>query len=164
MFFFVLEIYIWTNTITYGDCALICAPKCSFDVIIWSFICLFFLLSLPSLPPTLTPLLPSLSPAVATTIIVIIWLSGLSPAQAEFNYLNTARTLELYGVELHYARVSKLFFMHACLHLRAAIFVSCWNMTIRFTFFIQFIIKNCTFHFHKLPCLFDSIFMVILDL
>ncbi|KAF7216069.1 tyrosine-protein phosphatase non-receptor type 4 isoform X3 [Nothobranchius furzeri] len=30
--------------------------------------------------------------------------SGLSPAQAEFNYLNTARTLELYGVELHYAR------------------------------------------------------------
>uniref|UniRef100_A0A8B9CV40 protein-tyrosine-phosphatase n=1 Tax=Anser brachyrhynchus TaxID=132585 RepID=A0A8B9CV40_9AVES len=31
---------------------------------------------------------------------------GLSPAEAEFNYLNTARTLELYGVELHYARVS----------------------------------------------------------
>ncbi|XP_019737954.1 tyrosine-protein phosphatase non-receptor type 4 [Hippocampus comes] len=30
--------------------------------------------------------------------------SGLSPAQSEFNYLNTARTLELYGVELHYAR------------------------------------------------------------
>ncbi|KAJ8388369.1 hypothetical protein AAFF_G00133950 [Aldrovandia affinis] len=30
--------------------------------------------------------------------------NGLSPAQAEFNYLNTARTLELYGVELHYAR------------------------------------------------------------
>ncbi|KAM6970309.1 tyrosine-protein phosphatase non-receptor type 4 [Aplochiton taeniatus] len=30
--------------------------------------------------------------------------SGLSSAQAEFNYLNTARTLELYGVELHYAR------------------------------------------------------------
>uniref|UniRef100_A0A7M4DXS5 Tyrosine-protein phosphatase n=1 Tax=Crocodylus porosus TaxID=8502 RepID=A0A7M4DXS5_CROPO len=29
---------------------------------------------------------------------------GLSPAEAEFNYLNTARTLELYGVELHYAR------------------------------------------------------------
>lgn len=35
-------------------------------------------------------------------------LSGLSPAQAEFNYLNTARTLELYGVELHYAKVSKV--------------------------------------------------------
>lgn len=32
--------------------------------------------------------------------------SGLNPAQSEFNYLNTARTLELYGVELHYARVS----------------------------------------------------------
>ncbi|XP_048834123.1 tyrosine-protein phosphatase non-receptor type 4-like [Brienomyrus brachyistius] len=30
--------------------------------------------------------------------------TGLSPAQAEFSYLNTARTLELYGVELHYAR------------------------------------------------------------
>ncbi|XP_042162574.1 tyrosine-protein phosphatase non-receptor type 4-like isoform X1 [Oncorhynchus tshawytscha] len=30
--------------------------------------------------------------------------SGLSSAQSEFNYLNTARTLELYGVELHYAR------------------------------------------------------------
>ncbi|KAK3543609.1 hypothetical protein QTP70_025021, partial [Hemibagrus guttatus] len=30
--------------------------------------------------------------------------SGLSPDESEFNYLNTARTLELYGVELHYAR------------------------------------------------------------
>lgn len=30
---------------------------------------------------------------------------GLSPAEAEFSYLSTARTLELYGVELHYARV-----------------------------------------------------------
>lgn len=30
--------------------------------------------------------------------------NGLNPAQSEFNYLNTARTLELYGVELHYAR------------------------------------------------------------
>ncbi|KAH0621285.1 hypothetical protein JD844_022407 [Phrynosoma platyrhinos] len=29
---------------------------------------------------------------------------GLSPAEAEFSYLSTARTLELYGVELHYAR------------------------------------------------------------
>ncbi|XP_066543437.1 tyrosine-protein phosphatase non-receptor type 4 isoform X2 [Amia ocellicauda] len=29
---------------------------------------------------------------------------ALSPADAEFNYLNAARTLELYGVELHYAR------------------------------------------------------------
>uniref|UniRef100_A0A671SUN8 Tyrosine-protein phosphatase non-receptor type 4-like n=1 Tax=Sinocyclocheilus anshuiensis TaxID=1608454 RepID=A0A671SUN8_9TELE len=29
---------------------------------------------------------------------------GLTPAQSEFNYLNMARTLELYGVELHYAR------------------------------------------------------------
>uniref|UniRef100_A0AAY4CN88 protein-tyrosine-phosphatase n=1 Tax=Denticeps clupeoides TaxID=299321 RepID=A0AAY4CN88_9TELE len=32
--------------------------------------------------------------------------NGLSPAQSEFNYLNTARTLELYGVELHCARQS----------------------------------------------------------
>ncbi|XP_069472851.1 tyrosine-protein phosphatase non-receptor type 4 isoform X2 [Ambystoma mexicanum] len=30
--------------------------------------------------------------------------TGLTPAEAEFSYLNTARTLELYGVELHYAR------------------------------------------------------------
>ncbi|KAG2459381.1 tyrosine-protein phosphatase non-receptor type 4 isoform X1 [Polypterus senegalus] len=30
--------------------------------------------------------------------------NGLSPAEAEFNYINTGRTLELYGVELHYAR------------------------------------------------------------
>uniref|UniRef100_A0A8C2KU91 protein-tyrosine-phosphatase n=1 Tax=Cyprinus carpio TaxID=7962 RepID=A0A8C2KU91_CYPCA len=53
---------------------------------------------------------------------------GLTPAQSEFNYLNTARTLELYGVELHYARVSeselfhcvsahnfKIFSLHFCL-------------------------------------------------
>ncbi|CAJ0967429.1 unnamed protein product [Ranitomeya imitator] len=33
--------------------------------------------------------------------------SGLSPADSEFSYLNTARTLELYGVELHYARFCK---------------------------------------------------------
>ncbi|XP_063067548.1 tyrosine-protein phosphatase non-receptor type 4-like isoform X2 [Engraulis encrasicolus] len=30
--------------------------------------------------------------------------NGVTPAEAEYNYLNTARTLELYGVELHYAR------------------------------------------------------------
>ncbi|XP_016406930.1 tyrosine-protein phosphatase non-receptor type 4-like [Sinocyclocheilus rhinocerous] len=29
--------------------------------------------------------------------------NGLTPAQSEFNYLNAAQTLELYGVELHYA-------------------------------------------------------------
>lgn len=29
---------------------------------------------------------------------------GLTPAEAEFSYLNTGRTLDLYGVELHYAR------------------------------------------------------------
>ncbi|XP_068102238.1 tyrosine-protein phosphatase non-receptor type 4 [Hyperolius riggenbachi] len=29
---------------------------------------------------------------------------GLTPAEAEFSYLSTARTLDLYGVELHYAR------------------------------------------------------------
>lgn len=43
-------------------------------------------------------------------VIVISSHSGLSPAQSEFNYLNTARSLELYGVELHYARVSKVLF------------------------------------------------------
>uniref|UniRef100_A0A8C1INF2 protein-tyrosine-phosphatase n=1 Tax=Cyprinus carpio TaxID=7962 RepID=A0A8C1INF2_CYPCA len=32
--------------------------------------------------------------------------NGLTAAQSEFNYLNAAWTLELYGVELHYARVS----------------------------------------------------------
>uniref|UniRef100_A0A673I693 protein-tyrosine-phosphatase n=1 Tax=Sinocyclocheilus rhinocerous TaxID=307959 RepID=A0A673I693_9TELE len=37
---------------------------------------------------------------------------GLTPAQSEFNYLNTARTLELYGVELHYARVSESKLFH----------------------------------------------------
>ncbi|XP_026803560.2 tyrosine-protein phosphatase non-receptor type 4b isoform X2 [Pangasianodon hypophthalmus] len=30
--------------------------------------------------------------------------TGLTPAQSEFNYLNSASSLELYGVELHYAR------------------------------------------------------------
>ncbi|XP_040214179.1 tyrosine-protein phosphatase non-receptor type 4 [Rana temporaria] len=29
---------------------------------------------------------------------------GLTPAEAEFSYLNTGRTLDLYGVELHFAR------------------------------------------------------------
>lgn len=61
-------------------------------------------LSLPSI--SLTHSLFSPYPAV----VIIISLSGLSPAQSEFNYLNTARTLELYGVELHYARVSKVLF------------------------------------------------------
>lgn len=58
------------------------------------------------------PLSPSLSlshPAAAAAAVTSS-RSGLSPAQSEFNYLNTARTLELYGVELHYARVSKLLF------------------------------------------------------
>lgn len=92
-----------------------------------SFVCF----SLPSLSLSLSkhliPFLPSPYPAISITMIIIIFisLSGLSPAQAEFNYLNTARTLELYGVELHYARVSKVFFMHACLHLSAVVFVSC---------------------------------------
>jgi len=55
----------------------------------------------PPIPPCLCNLL-SLSLSLS--------LSGLSPAQSEFNYLNTARTLELYGVELHYARVSEVLF------------------------------------------------------
>uniref|UniRef100_A0A672TC65 Tyrosine-protein phosphatase n=1 Tax=Sinocyclocheilus grahami TaxID=75366 RepID=A0A672TC65_SINGR len=45
--------------------------------------------------------------------------SGLTPAQSEFNYLNTARTLELYGVELHYARVSQscfIVYLHTSLY------------------------------------------------
>uniref|UniRef100_A0A4W6GAR2 Tyrosine-protein phosphatase n=1 Tax=Lates calcarifer TaxID=8187 RepID=A0A4W6GAR2_LATCA len=48
--------------------------------------------------------------------------SGLSPAQSEFNYLNTARTLELYGVELHYARVSQVLF-HVCLSVLVCVCV-----------------------------------------
>lgn len=65
-----------------------------------SFFCLFLC---PSLPLTFSICL-CLSPTLS--------LSGLSPAQSEFNYLNTARSLELYGVELHYARVSKVLFCH----------------------------------------------------
>lgn len=42
------------------------------------------------------------------SLVLSLLLSGLSSAQSEFNYLNTARTLELYGVELHYARVRLL--------------------------------------------------------
>lgn len=48
------------------------------------------------------------SPSLTLFIFSPLSLSGLSPAESEFNYLNTARTLELYGVELHYARVSLL--------------------------------------------------------
>lgn len=46
---------------------------------------------------------------------------GLTPAEAEFNYLNTARTLELYGVEFHYARVSEedLFWCFECASIEA---------------------------------------------
>lgn len=58
-------------------------------------------------------------------VIVISSHSGLSPAQSEFNYLNTARSLELYGVELHYARVSKVLFTECWLLLR----VSCRIIT-----------------------------------
>lgn len=47
--------------------------------------------------------------------IVSLSLSGLTPAQSEFNYLNAARTLELYGVELHYARVSHGTLLPPCL-------------------------------------------------
>lgn len=49
-------------------------------------------------------------PSVFVPVPFSLAPSGLSPAQSEFNYLNTARTLELYGVELHYARVSKVLF------------------------------------------------------
>lgn len=48
----------------------------------------------------------------------LLLCSGLSPAESEFNYLNTARTLELYGVELHYARVRESqMFSHIFIHI-----------------------------------------------
>uniref|UniRef100_A0A672P3B8 protein-tyrosine-phosphatase n=1 Tax=Sinocyclocheilus grahami TaxID=75366 RepID=A0A672P3B8_SINGR len=43
--------------------------------------------------------------------------NGLTPAQSEFNYLNAAQTLELYGVELHYALVSDWPILPRCLPL-----------------------------------------------
>uniref|UniRef100_A0A671RSU2 Tyrosine-protein phosphatase non-receptor type 4-like n=1 Tax=Sinocyclocheilus anshuiensis TaxID=1608454 RepID=A0A671RSU2_9TELE len=43
--------------------------------------------------------------------------NGLIPAQSEFNYLNAAQTLELYGVELHYALVSDWPILPRCLPL-----------------------------------------------
>lgn len=137
---FLFKKCMWNNSITYRDCTLNCVPKCSFDIIIWSFTCFF--IAFPFSLPLQTPFLPSPYPAVTIKIIIIISLSGLSPAQAEFNYLNTARTLELYGVELHYARVSKVFFMHTSLHLSASVFVSCWNMSSRHTFFFVYYL-NC---------------------
>lgn len=65
---------------------------------------------LPFLSPPSISLTHSLFSPYPAAVVIIISLSGLSPAQSEFNYLNTARTLELYGVELHYARVSKVLF------------------------------------------------------
>lgn len=49
---------------------------------------------------------PDVGGYVGKFLTELLSFRGLSPAEAEFNYLNTARTLELYGVELHYARVS----------------------------------------------------------
>ncbi len=55
--------------------------------------------------------------------------SGLTPAQSEFNFLSTARTLELYGVELHYARVSEseLFYCVSTHNLYATNRDNQWN-------------------------------------
>ena len=33
------------------------------------------------------------------------FLSGQSPADAEFNFLEVAKNLDLYGVDLHFAKV-----------------------------------------------------------
>uniref|UniRef100_A0A8C6V077 Protein tyrosine phosphatase non-receptor type 4a n=1 Tax=Neogobius melanostomus TaxID=47308 RepID=A0A8C6V077_9GOBI len=47
---------------------------------------------------------PHNTAALLASYAYVYLLSGLTPAQAEFQYLNTARTLDLYGVELHWAR------------------------------------------------------------
>lgn len=105
----------------------------------WTHIFLLFLfLSLPSPHVSLThsvstyPVIitvfapthtqPPIPLCLCTPLSLSPSLSGLSPAQSEFNYLNTARTLELYGVELHYARVSQVLF-HVCLSVLVCVCV-----------------------------------------
>ncbi len=78
------------------------------------FFCFFLYPSLSltfsTYPVIITPFCSHTQPPIPSHLSLALSLSGLSPAQSEFNYLNTARTLELYGVELHYARVSKVLF------------------------------------------------------
>lgn len=47
-------------------------------------------------------------------INIIYIFRGQSPADAEFNFLEVAKNLDLYGVDLHFAKV------HKCIH-----FLSC---------------------------------------
>ena len=56
--------------------------------------------------------------AIATAVcvkklknIIIYFLRGQSPADAEFNFLEVAKNLDLYGVDLHFAKVHKCFFI-----------------------------------------------------
>jgi tyrosine-protein phosphatase non-receptor type 4 len=38
--------------------------------------------------------------------LIILFVRGQTPADAEFNYLDHAKRLDMYGVDLHRARVS----------------------------------------------------------
>ena len=42
---------------------------------------------------------------------IIYFFRGQSPADAEFNFLEVAKNLDLYGVDLHFAKVHKCIFL-----------------------------------------------------
>lgn len=44
-------------------------------------------------------------------INIIYFFRGQSPADAEFNFLEVAKNLDLYGVDLHFAKVHKCIFI-----------------------------------------------------
>ena len=48
--------------------------------------------------------------------LVIVFYSGQSPSEADFNLLDTARKVELYGMQMHNAKVCSL-------HWAASIFI-----------------------------------------